>query len=272
MGCRCRDDHALARHAALSASNQVWPQAHASDHATWKASGRAERAAKQAGGGPRTGDFHPRRGNRRDRSEWKSRLRRTVLRRPRSAHRRTRSDGRAQGNRKVSLKLSGLVNTGVIGWDDGGERNAYVVTNDNQRSRFSFVGKAAIDAMWEAGYAIDIGIRARQLQARQPDRRRRRRQPAPTASTCAAPSGSCATSATAPCSSAPPSPPPTASPTPTSRRRRSSTSTRRPRTSASACSCAPPCDGRLTRSLLNWRRIIGAGGDQPGESQRGFSL
>ncbi len=31
-------------------------------------------------------------------------------------------------------------------------------------------------------------------------------------------------------------------------------------------------DGRLTRSLLNWRRIIGAGGDQPGESQRGFSL
>jgi hypothetical protein len=31
-------------------------------------------------------------------------------------------------------------------------------------------------------------------------------------------------------------------------------------------------DGRLTRSLLTWRRIIGAGGDQPGESQRGFSL
>jgi hypothetical protein len=31
-------------------------------------------------------------------------------------------------------------------------------------------------------------------------------------------------------------------------------------------------DGRLTGSLLNWRRIIGAGGDQPGESQRGFSL
>ena len=31
-------------------------------------------------------------------------------------------------------------------------------------------------------------------------------------------------------------------------------------------------NGRLTDSLLNWRRIIGAGGDQPGESQRGFSL
>ena len=47
-----------------------------------------------------------------------------------------------------------------MAWDDGGERNAYVVTNDNQRSRFSFVGKAAIDAQWEAGYAIDVGIRA----------------------------------------------------------------------------------------------------------------
>jgi hypothetical protein len=31
-------------------------------------------------------------------------------------------------------------------------------------------------------------------------------------------------------------------------------------------------NGRLTGSFLNWRRIIGAGGDQPGESQRGFSL
>ena len=33
-----------------------------------------------------------------------------------------------------------------MAWDDGAESNAYVVTNDNQRSRFSFVGKAAIDA------------------------------------------------------------------------------------------------------------------------------
>ena len=64
-----------------------------------------------------------------------------------------------KGNRRLSLEISGLVNNGVIAWDDGGERNAYVVTNDNQRSRFSFVGKAAIDAMWEAGYAIDVGLR-----------------------------------------------------------------------------------------------------------------
>jgi hypothetical protein len=64
-----------------------------------------------------------------------------------------------KGNRRVTLEISGLVNNAVMSWDDGGERNAYVVTNDNQRSRFSFVGKAAIDARWEAGYAIDVGIR-----------------------------------------------------------------------------------------------------------------
>ena len=31
-------------------------------------------------------------------------------------------------------------------------------------------------------------------------------------------------------------------------------------------------NGELTTSDLTWRRIIGAGGDQPGESQRGFEL
>ncbi|HWK39697.1 MAG TPA: hypothetical protein VNR88_12330, partial [Hyphomicrobium sp.] len=64
-----------------------------------------------------------------------------------------------KGNRNVSVQISGLVNSAVMTWDDGRERNAYVVTNDNQRSRFSFVGKAAIDKTWEAGYALDIGIR-----------------------------------------------------------------------------------------------------------------
>ena len=78
-----------------------------------------------------------------------------------------------KGNRKVFVEISGLVNQGVMAWDDGAESNAYVVTNDNQRSRFSFVGKAAINAMWEAGYAIDIGHQDRQLQAGQSDRRRR---------------------------------------------------------------------------------------------------
>ena len=47
-----------------------------------------------------------------------------------------------KGNRKVALQITGLVNNAIMAWDDGAERNAYIVTNDNQRSRFSFVGKA----------------------------------------------------------------------------------------------------------------------------------
>src|SRR4029078_11459742 len=64
-----------------------------------------------------------------------------------------------KGNRSVSLEVSGLVNTGVLYWNDGGEANASLVTNEHPRSRFGLVGKAAIDAMWEAGYAIYIGLR-----------------------------------------------------------------------------------------------------------------
>ena len=65
-----------------------------------------------------------------------------------------------KGNRNVALEVSDLVNTGLLAWDDGAEDNTYVVTNDNERSRFRFVGKAAIDAMWEAGYRIEVGIRS----------------------------------------------------------------------------------------------------------------
>jgi hypothetical protein len=64
-----------------------------------------------------------------------------------------------KGNRKVSLEVSGHVNEAILFWDDGAERNAYVVTNDNARTRFRFKGKAKIDKDWEAGYAIEIGIR-----------------------------------------------------------------------------------------------------------------
>jgi hypothetical protein len=50
-----------------------------------------------------------------------------------------------KGNRKVSLEISGHVNEAVMFWDDGYESNAYVVTNDNSRSRFRFKGKAKIE-------------------------------------------------------------------------------------------------------------------------------
>jgi predicted porin len=64
-----------------------------------------------------------------------------------------------KGNRKVSLEIYGQVNQSVLWWDDGAESNAYVVTNDNSRTRFGFRGKAKIDKDWEAGYRLEIGVR-----------------------------------------------------------------------------------------------------------------
>ena len=64
-----------------------------------------------------------------------------------------------KGNRKVSLTVSGHVNEGVLAWDDGVERNAYVVTNEQARSRFRFLGSAKIDSKWSAGYLLEIGVR-----------------------------------------------------------------------------------------------------------------
>src|SRR5690606_27084652 len=53
-----------------------------------------------------------------------------------------------KGNRKVSLEVYGQVNQGILFWDDGFEDNAYVVTNDNSRTRIGFRGKAKIDGDW----------------------------------------------------------------------------------------------------------------------------
>lgn len=65
-----------------------------------------------------------------------------------------------KGNRKVSLEVYGQVNQGILFWDDGFEDNAYVVTNDNSRTRIGFRGKAKIDGDWSAGYRLEIGIRS----------------------------------------------------------------------------------------------------------------
>ncbi len=175
-----------------------------------------------------------------------------------------------KGNRTVSLQVTGLVNNAVMTWDDGAERNAYVVTNDNQRSRFSFVGKAAIDAIWEAGYAIDIGLRAansklvnqltdndRVLQ-RDFDVRssvwylRNKHLGAGFIGTTFAATDRIANSNV----------------TQTAMFDQYAA----PENTGLGMFLRSASNGRLTRSLLNWRRIIGAGGDQPGESQRGFSL
>jgi hypothetical protein len=65
-----------------------------------------------------------------------------------------------KGNRSVALEVSGLINQAVLGWDDGAESNAYVVTNDNARSRLGFVGGADITSEWQVGYRLEVGIRA----------------------------------------------------------------------------------------------------------------
>jgi hypothetical protein len=65
-----------------------------------------------------------------------------------------------KGNRKVSITISGFVNEAVMWWDDGEERNTYVVTNDSGRTRVRFRGKAEIDKDWEAGYRLEFGVRS----------------------------------------------------------------------------------------------------------------
>ena len=57
------------------------------------------------------------------------------------------------------MTVSGWLNEGVLFWDDGVERNAYVDTNEQLRSRFRFVGSAKIDSKWTAGYLLEIGVR-----------------------------------------------------------------------------------------------------------------
>ncbi len=64
-----------------------------------------------------------------------------------------------KGNRRVSLTVYGQVNEGILWWDDGEETNAYVVTNENSRTRFGFRGDATISPEWKAGYLLEIGVR-----------------------------------------------------------------------------------------------------------------
>ena len=62
-----------------------------------------------------------------------------------------------KGNRKVSLTISGLATWPIMVWDDGKQRDAYVVSNEVKRPRLRFSGEAKIDADWSAGIALEIG-------------------------------------------------------------------------------------------------------------------
>jgi predicted porin len=64
-----------------------------------------------------------------------------------------------KGNRKVSLTVYGQVNEAVIFWNDGQERNTYVVSNNAARTRFGFRGDAKITNDVSAGYLLEIGVR-----------------------------------------------------------------------------------------------------------------
>jgi hypothetical protein len=73
-----------------------------------------------------------------------------------------------KGNRKVSLTISGFVNEAVLGWDDGRQSNAYVVTNETAQDRVRFLGQAQISKDWSAGYLLELGLRsAREDRANQ---------------------------------------------------------------------------------------------------------
>ena len=67
-----------------------------------------------------------------------------------------------KGNRKVSLTVSGYVNQAIQYWDDGAESNVYQPTNEEERSRFRFLGNAQIDGDWSTGYLLEIGVRTHQ--------------------------------------------------------------------------------------------------------------
>lgn len=64
------------------------------------------------------------------------------------------------GGGKVGLTLYGHINQAVMGWDDGYERNATLVTNDASRTRFGFRGTSQISADLSARFLIEIGVRS----------------------------------------------------------------------------------------------------------------
>ncbi|MFA6140709.1 MAG: hypothetical protein WC684_08300, partial [Hyphomicrobium sp.] len=63
-----------------------------------------------------------------------------------------------KGNSKVTLEARGWVNRMILAWDDGRDRDAYIVDNTASRSRFEFNGYAKIARGWSAGYLLAIGI------------------------------------------------------------------------------------------------------------------
>ncbi|MCC7250266.1 hypothetical protein [Hyphomicrobium sp.] len=63
-----------------------------------------------------------------------------------------------KGNRNVSLTVSGHINRMLLAWDDGADKDVYVVDNTASRSRLEFKGAARIARGWSAGYILSLGL------------------------------------------------------------------------------------------------------------------
>ena len=63
-----------------------------------------------------------------------------------------------KGNEKVSFSVSGWINRMLLAWDDGAERNLYVVDNTASRSRINFNGAVQIARGWSTGYLLSLGL------------------------------------------------------------------------------------------------------------------
>ena len=62
-----------------------------------------------------------------------------------------------KGNRKVSLTITGWVSSQLYWFNDGAEKNIYVVDNNNDlSSNVKFTGSAQISPGWKAGYSLWI--------------------------------------------------------------------------------------------------------------------
>ena len=65
-----------------------------------------------------------------------------------------------KGNRKVSLQIYGQISESIVWWNDGAEKNMYVLENYLNKNRLGFQGNAKINSDWSAGYQLELGIRA----------------------------------------------------------------------------------------------------------------
>ena len=61
-----------------------------------------------------------------------------------------------KGNRNVSLQVYGQVNRALLIWDDGFDKDAYVVDNDTSSTRIGLIGEAQIKPGWFTGYRVEF--------------------------------------------------------------------------------------------------------------------